>query len=76
MIECRGGARFLLKAPQSIFVPGKGRGQDLDGHISAERCVAGPVDFAHSAGTNPLHDAVVPKRLANNRGGTRHRRGC
>jgi hypothetical protein len=40
------------------------RGEDFKGHVAVELLVVGAIDFAHSAGTNFLKDAIVAKLLA------------
>ena len=59
MVQRRGGARFLLEAPQAIRIGGERRGQNLDRHVTVESGVARPIDLAHTAGTDRGDDFVV-----------------
>ena len=58
MIQRRGGARLLLESMEAIGIGRDGRGQDLDGHVTPEPCVARAVHLAHAAGAEGRHDLV------------------
>ena len=65
MVQSGGGARFALKAFQSLVVLGKMFGEQLQGNEAAEPSVFGLVDHTHTAATQLLKDAVVRNSLAN-----------
>ena len=59
MVESRGGARFTLKAFQSLAVLGEMFGQELQGDESAELGVFGLVDYTHTTAAEFLKYPVV-----------------
>src|ERR1051325_7007159 len=60
VIQCRSGARFLLKAAQAIGVFGEGRRQNLERHVAAEPAVVSQINFAHPAATNERKNLERP----------------
>ena len=52
MVQGGDGPGFLLKAAQPLRVGGVVRRQDLEGDLSAEAGVAGPVDLTHPPGAD------------------------
>ena len=63
VVKGRGGSSFPLKALQGLMIPGQVRGQELEGHETAETGVLGLVHHSHPAPTQLLDDAIVPKSL-------------
>ena len=59
MVQSGGGARFTLKAFQSLAVLGKMFGEKLQGDKAAELDVFGLINHTHPAATQLLEDAVV-----------------
>ena len=59
MVQSGGGARFTLKAFQSLAVLGKMFGEELQGDEAAELDVLGFINHTHPAATQLLEDAVV-----------------
>ena len=59
MIEFRQGLRFTLESGQTFLTPGKGFGQDLDGHFTVELGVGGLIDLAHAALAELRSDLVM-----------------
>jgi hypothetical protein len=49
MIEHPRGLRFLLEAPQSVFILRESGRQDFDCHFAAKSGVTRAVDFTHAA---------------------------
>ena len=64
MVQSGGGARFALKAFESLAVLGKMFRQELQGDEAAELGVLSLVNHTHAAATKPLQDAVVRHGLA------------
>jgi hypothetical protein len=64
MVQSRGGARFALKAFQSLAVLGKMFRQELQGDEPAELHVLGLVDHTHATATQLLEDAMMRKGSA------------
>lgn len=60
VIERRQNLRFPLKACQPLRIVREGIGQNLDGDFAIELGVGGAIDFAHTAHTDALLDAIVP----------------
>ncbi len=63
MIERDDGARFLLKALQTVRIPGKAHGQEFERGLAARGHVGGQIDFAHPAAADPFGNFVVTERL-------------
>ena len=49
MIQCRNGLRFALEARFQVRIGRKMRGQNLDGYVASQPCVARPVHLSHAA---------------------------
>jgi hypothetical protein len=49
MIQCGRGARFLVEAPESIWIARIVRREHLDGDVAAETRVARSIYFSHPA---------------------------
>ena len=58
MIQEAGGPRLLFEPAQPVIVGSKRGGQNLDGDVSPQPRVAGPVDLAHSTGPQRTDDLV------------------
>ena len=61
MIECAGGASFLLEAAKPFSIRGESGTQDFDSDLALQPCIAGAIDFAHSARAKPRKDFVGTK---------------
>jgi hypothetical protein len=55
---CRAG--FLVEASREFRVGGQIFGRDLDGYVAVKPGVVCAVDFAHSAGTQPRTNVILP----------------
>jgi hypothetical protein len=62
MVQRRGGPRFALKAFQRLAIASQIGGQELEGDLSAEPKILGPVDRPHSAFAKLLEDSIVADR--------------
>ncbi len=69
MVERRQHTGLAVEASQALGVAGERRRQDFDRHIAMQSRVSGPVDFAHAAPAQRLHDAI---RADVSAGGQRH----
>jgi hypothetical protein len=49
MIESASGASFLLEAAKPFSIRGESGTQDFDSDLAPQPCIAGAIDFAHSA---------------------------
>jgi len=58
VIESGDRAGLALEARAALFVPGKLRGQDLDGDRPVEPRVAGAVDLVHPPGAEGREELV------------------
>ncbi len=67
MIERDDGARFLLKALQTVRIPGKAHGQEFERGLAACCHVGGQIDFAHPATAYRFRNFVVADRLTDQR---------
>src|SRR5215470_6842210 len=71
MVQSGSGARFALKAFQSLAVLGKMFREELQGDEPAELDVLGLIDHTHPAATQLLEDTVMRNSLANHAEGVR-----
>jgi len=58
VVQAGGQLRFAREAQAPIGVGGKLRGQDLEGDVSIEPGIAGPVDLAHASAAKGGDDLV------------------
>src|ERR1041384_6651886 len=58
VVQCRGGARFLLKSSESLLVVCEERGQQLHGNPSTESCVLRQIDLAHATRAQRREDLI------------------
>ena len=63
VIESGKQLRFALEARQSVWIGGQCLRQHLDGHISAQLGVVGPIYLAHPALAERFEDLVVTEGL-------------
>src|SRR6266536_3200710 len=66
MIQGRSGARLLLEAAQSLFVPGKVAAQQFERHLATEACIMSQKDFTHAAAPDAAHYLVMTDLFADN----------
>jgi len=59
MLEMSGRVGLVLKALKLLGVQGSGKGQNFQGHASAERDLLGLVNHAHAAATDFAENAEV-----------------
>jgi hypothetical protein len=64
VIQRREEVGLALEAGEALGVLRDLGGEDLDGHVAAERRVGRPVDFSHAASPDGGRDPVVGQRLA------------
>ena len=61
MVQCGGGARFLLESVEAIDIGRKRDGQHFDRDVASQSRIARPVDLAHAAGFDGREDFIRPK---------------
>jgi hypothetical protein len=64
MIESAGSLRFLFKAVHALASGGNIRWQDFYCYITAEACVSGTIDLAHTSFANKRTDLIPAKTCA------------
>ena len=67
MVERSRHLGFPFETPHTLLVLGKDRGQDLERYLAVQPGIGGPIDFAHSSGTELVGDLVMGDRLSNHR---------
>jgi hypothetical protein len=67
VIQLRGGAGFSQQASLGSRVTNACRRKDLNGNVALQQCVVRAKYLTHSAGANLLDEAIMAKRLANER---------
>ncbi len=67
MIERCEQLGFTLETGQPLGISGEDVRQNLDGDLSVQVCVFGPVDFAHASCAEFIHNAIVRERCADHR---------
>ncbi len=68
MVECAGGASFLFEAAKAVEVAGEGSGQDLDGNVTSQARILGPIHLAHAACPKRRDDLVRAEFAAGGQG--------
>lgn len=58
MVQRRGRPRFLIEPLHAVTVGRKHGRQDLDGDVTPQPRVAGPVDLTHPAGADQSGDLI------------------
>ena len=64
MVQRREDLRFPPEAPYPLGIRGESRRQNLDRHLSPERCVRGAVYLAHPARAEERFDPIRPEQRA------------
>jgi hypothetical protein len=64
MIELGESYRFPAEALSHLFVGECPGGQNLNGNISFQAFISGPIDNTHSSSADFFDDAIMPESLA------------
>ena len=64
MVDLRDQARFAFEAREAVRIVGEGCGENLDGDIPAQACIARAIHLAHGAVTNQTDNLIRPEPVA------------
>ena len=68
MIQCGGGAGFLLEAEQSFGIKRDQLRKNFNGNFAIETGVAGAIDLAHASGTEGRENLILTEHCAGGEG--------